>query len=400
MKLCSWKKLVGVCVFGAVIALVVVALSDFNTVVETTGYIGLGRAKLNSIFGLGSNIYSSSQIQLKQTGSRHGFQRPLTFTNNTTTELPAHVVNHVETFVFFIGYPRSGHSIVGSLMDAHPHMIIAHEFMLFKQWNKMETARVTNGTKNKLRDKKYLFNALYRDSFRDATRGLRSQGKGHKGYTLEVGFPWQGRYNEQLLVIGDKSGGMATYSFMGNQRRFKNYYEQLLKTVNVPVRVIHVVRNPFDIISTQILFAAGKDVGSTKKASDFVAEQKALFKDEGTKLTAKKYKNEQLLENKTHAIFAMADAISRMSAFIGPDNILEIHNGELVNNPKGTLRKICTFLHVKCPLDYLEVAANKVYKTVSKTREIVEWPERLRDVVETKKQKFPFFSQYSFDSDV
>ena len=32
------------------------------------------------------------------------------------------VINHIEKFVFFVGYPRSGHSIVGSLMDAYPHM--------------------------------------------------------------------------------------------------------------------------------------------------------------------------------------------------------------------------------------------------------------------------------------
>ena len=44
------------------------------------------------------------------------------------------VVNHIEKFILFIGYPRSGHSIVGSLMDAHPHMVIANEFLLLRNW--------------------------------------------------------------------------------------------------------------------------------------------------------------------------------------------------------------------------------------------------------------------------
>ena len=33
----------------------------------------------------------------------------------------------VERYCMFIGYPRSSHSLVGSLLDAHPEMVIAHE---------------------------------------------------------------------------------------------------------------------------------------------------------------------------------------------------------------------------------------------------------------------------------
>src|SRR3989344_1389974 len=33
----------------------------------------------------------------------------------------------VRTFILFVGYPRSGHSLIGSIMDAHPNIIIAHE---------------------------------------------------------------------------------------------------------------------------------------------------------------------------------------------------------------------------------------------------------------------------------
>ena len=33
----------------------------------------------------------------------------------------------VNTYCMFIGYPRSSHSLMGSLIDAHPNAIIAHE---------------------------------------------------------------------------------------------------------------------------------------------------------------------------------------------------------------------------------------------------------------------------------
>ena len=32
--------------------------------------------------------------------------------------------DEVETFVMFIGYPRSSHSLVGAILDAHPEIII------------------------------------------------------------------------------------------------------------------------------------------------------------------------------------------------------------------------------------------------------------------------------------
>ncbi len=37
------------------------------------------------------------------------------------------IFNGVETYCMFIGYPRSDHSIVGALLDAHPNIVIAHE---------------------------------------------------------------------------------------------------------------------------------------------------------------------------------------------------------------------------------------------------------------------------------
>lgn len=45
--------------------------------------------------------------------------------------LSQEAVDGVEKFVIFVGYPRSGHSIIGSMMDAHQNIIISHEYMLF-----------------------------------------------------------------------------------------------------------------------------------------------------------------------------------------------------------------------------------------------------------------------------
>lgn len=33
----------------------------------------------------------------------------------------------VETFCLFLGYPRSGHSMIGALLNAHPNIMMSHE---------------------------------------------------------------------------------------------------------------------------------------------------------------------------------------------------------------------------------------------------------------------------------
>ena len=38
----------------------------------------------------------------------------------------------LETIILFIGYSRSGHSLVGSLLDAHPEILVSHELHLMK----------------------------------------------------------------------------------------------------------------------------------------------------------------------------------------------------------------------------------------------------------------------------
>ena len=42
--------------------------------------------------------------------------------------LPQDVIDNVRIFFIFLGYPRSGHTILGALMDAHPNMVISHQY--------------------------------------------------------------------------------------------------------------------------------------------------------------------------------------------------------------------------------------------------------------------------------
>ena len=107
--------------------------------------------------------------------------------------------NKVKNFVLFIGYPRSGHSIVGALLDAHPHVVISHELCVLQTWR---TSR-----KEKKKYSKYdMFKEILKNTEKTLKgHGFRSMNLTRKYYTLNVPGLYQGKYENYIQVIGDKS---------------------------------------------------------------------------------------------------------------------------------------------------------------------------------------------------
>ena len=100
------------------------------------------------------------------------------------------VYDGVKTLLIFIGYPRSGHTLVSSLLDAHPHVIVANEFDVIGKWDEL-----TAGNRNKY----YLFDQLYLNSKEKADVGDRSATT-QRGYSYHVPGQWQGTYNRSIMV--------------------------------------------------------------------------------------------------------------------------------------------------------------------------------------------------------
>src|SRR5688500_1833524 len=60
--------------------------------------------------------------------NRQSFRRWKTYFRTLfTPNLPAEVFKDVSAYCMFIGYSRSGHSLFGALLSAHPEIVIAHE---------------------------------------------------------------------------------------------------------------------------------------------------------------------------------------------------------------------------------------------------------------------------------
>ena len=102
----------------------------------------------------------------------------------------------VETFVMFIGYPRSSHSLVGAILDAHPEVNIPHQYVVIKYWKKY---RPSTARKTKM-SKYHLFYDLHKLSREQALFGSRSKNAKLQGYSYNVPGLWQGGHQTRIKV--------------------------------------------------------------------------------------------------------------------------------------------------------------------------------------------------------
>ena len=102
-------------------------------------------------------------------------------------ELNANVQSKIETFALFIGYLRSSHTIIGSLLDAHPQIVISNELDIFERWEEWTKAEKT---------RENLINKVFENSHTQSqgSEGFRSAAKNH-GRTYAMPNQWQGDYN-------------------------------------------------------------------------------------------------------------------------------------------------------------------------------------------------------------
>ena len=232
-------------VVRGVVVLLVVLLCLYivipNSIIErftlTEDYDDL-RSKLQPV------PHKFSQKELKSVLDQQP-QNKMSVVNMDVKDLPQSVIDGVKIFVSFLGHPRSGHSIVASLMDSHPHMVISHEFNLFGSLSN----RSLTPTKSKI------FNALWENTITSTVNnGSRTELESKKGYTLFVDGLYQGKYVDHIDVIGDKKGVSTTGMLLKKPDEWL-YCFNIVKSLAGTLKVIHTIHNSYDNIATMILYS-------------------------------------------------------------------------------------------------------------------------------------------------
>ena len=318
-------------------------------------------------------FFSSSSTGDLVTGlSRSAKSLYIMAAGSSDLKLPEAVINNISHFVLFVGCDRSGSSILGSLMDAHPHAIVANEW-------RFPMITEIGSSPNLKRD---LFDKLYSASAKSEKR-FHSD----KGYTLQVDGLWQGTYNNYIELIGDKTSGFDLIPFIKDKGMFRRNYNILKTQLNIPIYAIQAIRNPYDVIATgAIIKARGNE--NFRDLKQEVRQNKT-----GGKLNEPWY-----IEREIRYVFDMYTSAKKVKDIMGKENVLDVHNSDLVSDPRGTISQIFQFMGVGTTEHYLDLSAQKVFKSGSQSRHLVLWTLEQLELVETRMREFEELNKYSFTS--
>lgn len=245
----------------------------------------------------------------------------------------------VERFCLFVGYPRSGHSLIGALLNAHRDAVVAHELDV--------PPLILAGCS---RDE--LYARIIARSRWFHLRGDRSN------YDYRVPDQWQGRF-ARLRVIGDKRGGAVTRCL----GQHPDFLARVRALVGVPLRLIHVVRNPFDNVAAISLW------------------------------------QHLSLEDSARFYFDHCAVTAGLATLCAEDELLTVHHEEMLRDPAATLARLCASLGLDPDPGYVASCCSIVFPQPTQTRHKVAWPDGLIDSVAARARSFPQLAGYAFVAD-
>ena len=245
--------------------------------------------------------------------------------------------DRVAAFCLFVGYPRSGHSLVGAFINAHRSAVISHELSAHQL--------IVDGC---TRDALYAC-ILARASWFNL-RGNTSN------YSYRIPHQWQGRF-EGLRVIGDKRGGAVARCIAAHP----DFLTRVRALVGVPLRLLHVVRNPFDNISAISIW------------------------------------NRLSLAESIDFYFRHCETTATLGTLCSPDEIFSFRHEEMIRAPRAVLSELCAFLGLDPYPGYIDDCASVVFNLPTYTRQTVDWPQALVGDVERRARAFRFLDGYQYE---
>jgi hypothetical protein len=232
--------------------------------------------------------------------------------------------------------------MIGGLLDAHPNMIISDEVDVLQY--------VAEGF-----SREQIFHLLLHTSKRELMKG-RVTARRLDPYSFLVPDQWQGRYS-QLLAIGDSTAGKST------QRLAKHPYliEKLEMVMDgIPVKIIQVIRNPFDPIS--IMMIRGK----------------------------------RSFENALKHYFEDCETIGKLRRDLNHEDLYSVRYEDFVERPASNLTSLCNFLGVEITKDYLESCKRIMNDTPDQSRHMIDWKTQWIDQVQEHIDRYDFLQGYSY----
>lgn len=251
----------------------------------------------------------------------------------------------VETYVMFIGYPRSGQTLIGAVLNAHPDAVVAHEL------NALAMLQYPFMTRDKL------FAAHL-----ERERWFGELDYHWRAYDFRVEGQWQGRFRD-LKVIGDKRGA-------GAGRYLKKHPQELevLQDVlgpEIDLKIIHVVRNPYD------------NVASMQRHATRLNHEQPY---------------QTALADYIDLLAISTEVIERYA-----EQVLTVYYEAFASDPQQSLMDLWQFIGREADADYLQACADIVFVAPTKARHRVDWTDEQLAQVSELVVHYEHLKHYTFD---
>ena len=273
----------------------------------------------------------------------------------------------VNKLLLFIGYPRSGSTLFGSLLDAHPHTVVANEFNLIGKWYNLTQRH--NASRNDI------FDALFANSVEEAVSKQRAKNNNFF-FNYYVPRLWQGRYRDHISVIGDKRCVSTTRGLNADMSKLT----EVSRKLGTPIKLIHIVRNPFDTVATMTIRAGGKHLRMRAKTagSSFKLNEPAR------------------LAQQAQIYLSLVDMNVKLRKRFGK-SVLDVDYSAFIRHPKKCWRRICNFLELECSASYIGAISKIVFKKETFTRRHIAWSEPVKQDILNKIATVSFLKGMKFD---
>ncbi|MGO1502865.1 MAG: sulfotransferase [Marinobacter sp.] len=270
-----------------------------------------------------------------------------------------------QSFAQFLGFPRSGHSLVGALIDAHPDARISHEL------DAMGLYRAGLG-----------FSSIAR-LIDNNSRSFAANGKWWNGFSYAIDLPaYEGR---QPVVIGDKKGDWAVRwcaKTPGLLQRFLN------SSVPQPKWLL-VLRAPEDNIATMTLRRGGLyDRLRIKAAAEGTSAGESIAQAQADGELPTTVSDDMISDYRQ-----LCEGIAAMQALIPQDQWLIVDYDTFTAEPSDGLVKIANFLGLDPNPEWLAAASAAVHPPgKSRSRTKLTWSDAQNQAVAELKTQISFLA--------
>ncbi len=254
----------------------------------------------------------------------------------------------LEKVCLFIGYQRSSHSLLGSIIDAHFEAVIAHELDAMTYVKEGFT-------------REQLFAMMLQNSQHNAR-----EGREQTGYSYQVPNQNQGTYRK-LRVIGDKRGNRTSQWL----RKHPDLLWQMKELMGLPVKFVHVTRNPYDNIAT-------------------MAKRDKRVKGKVSKI------NEGILRHAKDEYLRTSEVIEHVRTQLGESEFFTMHIEDFLADPDHYMRQLLNFLDLPVTDDYLKDSKSILFSKPKQTRYDITWPSHIVEEIEQYIGTFYCLRDYSF----